>query len=114
MQNKCQTKQVMQNKYKMTLHITEECKTNDKTNDKKCLKNDIDRYGRIVATCYIGEKDLNGLIVESGWGLAYRRFSKKYISNEKSAEKEALGLWSGKFIKPWEWRKGKRLKINVN
>ena len=80
----------------------------------KCLKNDIDRYGRIVATCYIGEKDLNGLIVESGWGLAYRRYSKKYISNEKSAEKEALGLWSGKFIKPWEWRKGKRLEISSN
>ena len=85
-----------------------------KNKEIKCLKNDIDRYGRIVATCYIGEKDLNGLIVESGWGLAYRRYSKKYISNEKSAEKEALGLWSGKFIKPWEWRKGKRLKINVN
>ena len=85
-----------------------------KNKNIKCFKNDVDRYGRIVATCYIGEKDLNGLIVEQGWGLAYRKYSRKYISNEKSAKEEALGIWSGKFVKPWEWRKGKRLKINLN
>ena len=32
-----------------------------------------------------------------------------YIQQEKQASASRLGVWQGKFIAPWDWRRGKRL-----
>ena len=47
-------------------------------------------------------------MVKLGWALAYRKYSKDYVIDEKNAKENKLGLWSGSFIKPWKWRKNKR------
>ena len=44
-------------------------------------------------------------MVRNGYAVAYRRYSKEYISDEDFARENKLGLWQGKFIKPEKWRK---------
>ena len=68
-----------------------------------------DRYKRLIAVCYADNQDLNGLLVSDGLALAYRQYSKKYIEAENIAKLNKVGLWQGSFVKPWDWRKGKRL-----
>jgi endonuclease YncB( thermonuclease family) len=77
-----------------------------------CVERDKDRYGRIIAVCKVGGpkgQDLGAYMVAEGWATAYRRYSKDYVANEDAARAAGLGLWRGKFIAPWEWRRGKRL-----
>jgi endonuclease YncB( thermonuclease family) len=76
----------------------------------KCLGDGNDRYNRLVATCFAGPVNLNMEMVRRGWALAYRQYSKRYIAVEAEARTRFVGLWQGTFIKPWEWRRGGRLK----
>jgi len=74
-----------------------------------CKPKDRDRYGRVVAVCRLRGEDLNAWMVSQGWALAYRRHSRAYIRQERQASASKLGIWQGKFIAPWDWRRGKRL-----
>ncbi len=47
--------------------------------------------------------------VANGWALAYRRYSPDYVDEEAEAQAARRGIWAGEFVKPWEWRRGKRL-----
>ena len=69
-----------------------------------CHPRDIDRYGRVVAVCEQGGEDLNAWMVEQGWALAYRRYSKAYVRNEARAAAAHRGIWVSEFQPPWEWR----------
>ena len=74
-----------------------------------CEPEDRDRFGHVVAVCRAGGNDLNAWMVRQGMALAYRRFSNDYVRQEKKAAKEKAGIWSGWFVKPWDWRRGRRL-----
>ena len=76
----------------------------------QCEQKDIDRYKRIVGVCRAGGENLNAWMVAEGWALAYRRYSPDYIKQEDNASRSKVGIWQGKFIAPWEWRRGKRLE----
>ena len=65
----------------------------------------LDRYQRYIGVCFVGSTNLNKWMVRTGHAVAYRRYSKNYISDEKYAKKNKLGLWSGDFIDPEKWRK---------
>ena len=71
-------------------------------------KKGIDRYSRIIGVCFVNDTNVNQKMVKLGWALAYRKYSKDYVIDEKNAKENKLGLWSGSFIKPWKWRKNKR------
>jgi endonuclease YncB( thermonuclease family) len=70
----------------------------------ECRPKDEDRYGRVVAVCGVGGEDINAWMVAQGWALAYRYYSRDYVSEERSASKAKLGLWQGEFEPPWDWR----------
>ncbi|MBT8005326.1 MAG: thermonuclease family protein [Rhodospirillales bacterium] len=70
-----------------------------------CSQRDVDRYGRIVAVCRAGAVDLNAWMVGEGWAVAYRRFSREYVSDESEAKKAGNGMWRGEFMMPWDWRR---------
>ena len=70
-----------------------------------CIKKTKDRYKRSISICYVNGNDINSLMVKKGWALAYRKYSKKYISNEINAKNEKKGLWQGKFEMPWDFRR---------
>ena len=78
-------------------------------NSITCEGKKRDRYGRFLGTCYLNELDLNGWMVRNGHALAYRRYSRRYISAEREARENSRGLWTGEFVAPWSWRKGERL-----
>ena len=73
-----------------------------------CKKMATDRYGRSISICYVNGVDINSLMVKNGWALAYRKYSRDYIDEEKEAKDKKMGMWAGKFIAPWRWRKLKR------
>ena len=76
-----------------------------------CVKKTKDRYKRSISICYVDENDINSLMVKSGWALAYRKYSKKYVKDEAIAKLNNAGMWSGKFMVPWKWRRIKNKKV---
>lgn len=77
----------------------------------RCEVRDIDRYGRLVAVCFAGNEDLSRWMAREGHAVAYRYFSDAYIADENAAKKARLGVWAGRFVMPWQWRRGKRLSV---
>ncbi len=78
-----------------------------------CDKRNEDRYGRIVAICRVDGDSLNAWLVAEGWALAYRRYSRRYIEQEKAAKQARKGVWATRFIKPWDARRGERLGARI-
>ena len=75
----------------------------------RCEQRDVDRFGRIVAVCFIAEGlDLGKEMVRTGWALAYRHYSTEYIGAEGEAQEARRGMWRGEFIAPWDWRRSNR------
>ncbi len=71
----------------------------------RCDQRDVDRYKRIVAVCYLGATDINAWLVEQGWAMAYRQFSKDYVAAEQNARQRRVGIWQGEVQAPWDWRR---------
>ena len=89
----------------------------DKSIEKKidnralqCLSHKKDRYRRYIAVCFVDGENLNQWLVLNDWAVAYRKYSKDYIRDEAIAKSRKIGIWSGEFILPWKWRRGKRLR----
>ena len=74
-------------------------------NVPKCIKEGKDIYKRTLAECFINGESLSVFLVRSGYAFAYRKYSKKFISDEEFAKANNLGMWSMKFQYPWEYRK---------
>lgn len=74
----------------------------------ECRVSGLDRYGRFVAKCFQGGEDLNGWLVANGWAVAYRRYGKDYVDEERGARAKRLGIWASRFVMPWDWRRGAR------
>ena len=70
-----------------------------------CKSTNKDRYNRFIAECYKDKKNINRWMVLNGYAVAYRKYSKKFVSQENLAKKDKLGLWAGTFEMPWDWRK---------
>ncbi len=83
--------------------------------DKKvtCTGDNLDQYDRLIATCFVGDADINAQMVKNGMALAYRRYSLDYIEEENIARYKKLGIWASKFVFPWDWRAGKRLANGI-
>ena len=80
------------------------------TSQIRCEGERKDSYGRILAICFLGGKDINAWMVKNGWALAYVKYSKKYLKEQRYAKEKGLGIWKGQFVAPWDWRRGKRLE----
>jgi endonuclease YncB( thermonuclease family) len=71
-----------------------------------CVEHDRDRYKRSVSVCKLPDgTDLGAFMVSNGYAVAYARYSKLYVEDEKKAREAKRGLWSGVFKMPWEWRR---------
>ena len=71
----------------------------------KCINEGKDIYKRTLAECFVNGKSLSKFLVRNGYAFAYRKYSKKFIEDERFAKNNKLGLWSMKFKFPWEFRK---------
>ncbi|MGQ4274966.1 thermonuclease family protein [Terrihabitans sp. B22-R8] len=71
-----------------------------------CEPVDVDRYGRVVARCTAGGRDVAEALVLRGLAVDYPMFSRgAYSAAEREARSARRGLWRGSFVKPWEWRR---------
>ncbi len=70
-----------------------------------CISEGKDMYKRTLAECFVDDESLSSFLVRSGYAFAYRKYSKKFVEDEKFAKKNKLGLWSMKFQFPWDFRK---------
>ncbi|PAX59448.1 nuclease [Brunnivagina elsteri CCALA 953] len=76
---------------------------------------DTDRYGRKVAEVFTsvngGEKSLNEEQLTSGNAYLYRQYLKNcpnaevFQRAEEIAAAKRIGVWSGNYEKPWDFRK---------
>lgn len=67
-----------------------------------------DHYGRILATVYCGDSNINLKMVEIGAAWAYRKYMRDeaYLKAELGARENQIGLWAAESeIAPWNWRK---------
>ena len=71
-----------------------------------CFPENIDRYKRIIAECYLKKESLSSYMVRNGYAFDYIKYSNgKFKNDENFAKKNRLGLWRMKFVYPWIWRK---------
>ena len=75
-----------------------------------CKEEEIDRYKRIVAECFVNNESLSKYLVRNGHAVAYRRYSMKFVEDEDYAKQNKLGLWSMNFDYPWDYRAKLRSK----
>lgn len=69
-----------------------------------CAEMDRDRYGRIVAVCHAGGRDLGAAQVRQGHAVAYTRYSRRYVMEERAARRDNAGAWAYGFTAPEAWR----------
>ena len=81
-----------------------------KINNQKvtCKISNVDYFKRLIGECYKRKTNLNAWLVSNGHAVAYRKYSKKYVSEEMLAKQEKKGMWQGKFEMPWDYRKSKK------
>jgi endonuclease YncB( thermonuclease family) len=69
-----------------------------------CEKRGTDKYGRILATCFVGGQDINALMVRQGYAWAFVKYSSAYVREEAEARAEKRGIWQGPAVPAWEYR----------
>ncbi len=62
-----------------------------------------------IGHCRADGYDLSEGMAYTGWALALRPVSDRYVAFEEQARTAGRGLWKGPFIAPWDWRAGVRL-----
>jgi endonuclease YncB( thermonuclease family) len=67
-----------------------------------CVKVDIDRYHRIVASCSVAGGDVGRYMVGSGLAVAYRKYSTAYVPDEEAASQRGNNRSA---TMPLVWRK---------
>jgi endonuclease YncB( thermonuclease family) len=66
-----------------------------------CRREGRDQYGRVLASCRVGDNDLGDAVVRAGWAVA----ELSYAGAALEARRDRRGIWSGRFIDPAEWRR---------
>jgi endonuclease YncB( thermonuclease family) len=74
-----------------------------------CRGHEEDRYGRLLAVCRAGDRDLSAAMVLDGWAVAYGG----YQAEEAVARKNGAGIWAGSFEMPREWRLKRGLMVDI-
>jgi endonuclease YncB( thermonuclease family) len=64
--------------------------------------------------CFAAGYDLSEGMTYTGWALAQRDVTGRYVPFETGAQKAGRGLWKGIFVPPWAWRDGDRLPQDTN
>ncbi|MDG4488757.1 thermonuclease family protein [Xanthomonas vesicatoria] len=77
----------------------------------RCQQKDTDRYGRLVADCFVQGQSVNGWMVRNGWAVAYRQYATAFIADERIAQQQKRNLWQGTFQQPADYRRNKRHQL---
>jgi endonuclease YncB( thermonuclease family) len=70
----------------------------------ECASRGRDKYGRVLATCFVGGLDVNREMIKRGYAWAFVRYSRRYVEDEALARTAKLGIWQGAAIPAWDYR----------
>ena len=70
----------------------------------ECRSGGLDKYGRMLGTCFVDGHDINAEMVRQGLAWAFVRYSKVYVRDETQAHAARLGIWQGYAMPAWEYR----------
>jgi endonuclease YncB( thermonuclease family) len=71
----------------------------------RCIGTGLDRYSRTLASCTVAGTDIERWMVRQGYSVAYSYFSHDYEGDQAAARSEHIGVWAGKFVQPYLWRR---------
>jgi endonuclease YncB( thermonuclease family) len=76
----------------------------------RCIEVDRDRYKRMVANCFRADgANVAAWLVRHGYALDWSKYSKgRYAADQQKAKAAGAGMWRGKFLEPWEFRRRAR------
>jgi len=69
-----------------------------------CEPKTLDRYGRTVALCRVGQEDIGAIMVREGLAWAFERYSRDYVTQQALAKADGLGVHAHGCEPAWEWR----------
>lgn len=69
----------------------------------ECSGSKTDKYSRLLVRCSFDGKDVGSLVVAEGLAVTTEFFL--YAQEEEHARTQRLGLWSGAFERPRDWRR---------
>ncbi|MBD2207783.1 thermonuclease family protein [Calothrix sp. FACHB-1219] len=80
-----------------------------------------DKYKRLVAEVYVGDRSINLNMVQEGQAVVYRQYLKgcantkdQFLQAEAAAKLQKLGFWNqAKPVMPWDFRQGKSTTQSV-
>jgi endonuclease YncB( thermonuclease family) len=77
------------------------------THPVQCRTVSTDRYGRSIAVCHAGGRDLAEEMVRAGFAtiIDRRGSDNPYGGAQAEARAEKRGMWAGSFDTPGEWRR---------
>jgi len=67
------------------------------------------KTGHGSQVCLVGHIDLAHVLLSSGYVIATPEAGADYREAESSARSAGLGLWHSEFVRPMDWRAGRRL-----
>lgn len=70
----------------------------------RCNPSGKDERGYVIATCFIGKKDIAAILVRRGHVFAAKGFLTAYAREEALARKDRTGLWQGNALRPADYR----------
>lgn len=70
----------------------------------RCEPQGLDRYGRTLAVCFLGDQNINAWMVRKGYAWAFVKYSSIYVREEALARGEKLGIWQGETTPAWDYR----------
>ena len=73
-------------------------------NSVRCEWRSRDSYGRLIANCRAGVRDLNAEMVRSGHAWAFVKYSNSYIEEEQRARSARAGIWQSNCQTAWDYR----------
>lgn len=70
---------------------------------------------RATGVCFTldGKYDVAAVVANAGWAVAYTQNTAIYAPYEEQAAANRRGLWSGRFYKPWDWRRIQNRKVKI-
>jgi micrococcal nuclease len=80
----------------------------------------VDMYARKLAVLYLKEVNVNKLMVQKGWALAYPLARplgvlEEYLIAQSQARMQRVGIWQSEgFLSPWQYRKNSKGSSNEN
>ena len=88
-------------------HVSRELRNWVEGRAVRCAAHGTDRYGRRIASCDLDGQDLGQALVRAGLAFAYKKYSTRYVVEERAALRDGRGLWTSVVLQPEAFRAAK-------